>query len=156
MIFSLYIHQDIEDVLTTFGKLDDVINKILQASSDGLIDIFDKPKCRDRQGAKRIEVNITNEDYLETLSYFPPNSSHISLRRIIYWFVENEVYEQLNWKPVTKFIDTKKERMTKDFTSCKELLQKLRIKYKEYELDLNKGIELVNSIIRSINGIQET
>ena len=39
MRVSVYLHRYISDVLKTFGELNDVINRILEACEDGSIDV---------------------------------------------------------------------------------------------------------------------
>ena len=97
MKLSQYLHNDIVDVLKTFGDLNDVVNKILDAADEGYIEVEDKPPCRDRDGCDRYNIDIHNENYLELLRIHGVKSKQISLRRLLYWFVENEIYEELGW-----------------------------------------------------------
>lgn len=116
MRVSVYIHEEIRAILCCYGELDDVINKILDAASAGEFDLMDKPNIGVREGARRFDVDVHNEEYLELMRTYPPNSSKISLRRIIYWFVENEMYELLGWEPVNEYrdrSDVKREKLIK-------------------------------------------
>ncbi len=103
MRLSLYLHDEILAVLKCFGDLDTVIDKILLGISSSDIDIMDKPPAPDRAGAKRVDVNITNEEYIQLLRQFGPRSKKISLRRFLYWFVENEIYELINLEPLNDY-----------------------------------------------------
>ena len=94
MRISLYLHKDIINTLRYYGDISDVINKILELCENDVVDLFDKPAAPPRGDASRIEVNITNSYYLSLMEEFPKNSSKISLRRLLYWFVENDMFEE--------------------------------------------------------------
>jgi hypothetical protein len=95
---SVYLHKDRADILKMFGdNLSDVVNKVLDEYDAGNIDIEDIPECENRQGASRYDVTVTNETYLTMLKTYGPKSKRISLRRILYWFVDNEMYDVLGW-----------------------------------------------------------
>lgn len=97
MKVSVYLHSYVVDTLRMYGKLDDVINAMLDEADNGMFDVTDKPNCESRDGASRYMIDVTNENYLLLMQSYPPNSSKISLRRLIYWFVENEIYEECGW-----------------------------------------------------------
>lgn len=98
MKLSIYLHSSIVDVLKCYGDLDDVVNKILEQGAAGVFDVMNKPPCPGRDGAGRYEIDIVEPTYLEMLETYSPFSSKISLRRLLYWFVENEIYEELGWE----------------------------------------------------------
>ena len=99
MLMSVYLHKEVSDVLRYYGKLDDVVNKILEYWETGLIDLEDKPPAPPRDGATRYGIDIKNEEYIDLMRRYPPNSPKISLRRLLYWFVENDVFDELEWYP---------------------------------------------------------
>ena len=125
MTFSVYLHRPIADVLKCYGDLDSVTNRILALGDEGVIEIMDKPAIPPREGAIRFNINVTNESYLSLLNSFAPNSSHISLRRLLYWFVENEMYNELGWKVVNPYKDAKREAWLKKICKIKSDLSKL-------------------------------
>ena len=100
---SIYLHREIVDTLRCFGELDEVINKILLEAASGKFDLMDKPPCPDRSGAGRYEVDIVEPNYLDLLNIYTPFSPKISIRRLIYWFVENEIYTSLGWEQIKNF-----------------------------------------------------
>ena len=102
MLMSVYLHDEIASVLKCYGNLSDVVNKVLDAASAGAFDFEDKPEAPNRSGARRYDIDITNEDYIE-LHRMYRNSPKISLRRLLYWFVENEMYEILEWQVVNPY-----------------------------------------------------
>jgi hypothetical protein len=100
---SIYLHRQIVDVLNCYGDLNTVVNRILQEAANGKFDIMHKPPCPGRDGAGRYEIDITEPSYLELLSVYGPFSSKISIRRVIYWFIENEMYDEFGWEPIQEF-----------------------------------------------------
>lgn len=104
MIVNLYLHKPIVETLRCYGNLEEVVNRILDAGTAGLIDIMDKPACPPRDGASRYVIDITNADYIDLSINYPPNSCKLSLRRLVYWFVENEIYNELGWTMVNDYV----------------------------------------------------
>lgn len=125
MLISVYLHKNIVDTLRCYGELSEVVNRILDASEEGIFDLTDMPKCRSREGALRFEVNVTNETYLCLLNNYPVNSPRISLRRILYWFVEEEMYDILQWEAVNEYQDRDKERILKRIGGIESSVQRL-------------------------------
>ena len=113
MKISVYLHKYIVDVLKTFGKLSDVINRILEEGDEGKFDICNKPPCEPREGASRYDVDITNEAYLSMFKMYGAKSKSISIRRLLYWFVDYEVYVDLGWEQVNEYIDENQARVNK-------------------------------------------
>ena len=95
MKMSVYLSNAIIAELTAHGPLDEVVDSILQLGADGQIDLEQRPKCGPRGEDRRIDIEITNLYYLELLTHYPQNSTQISLRRLLYWFVENDLCELL-------------------------------------------------------------
>lgn len=110
------------NILVAFGRnLSDVVNKILDEYTVGNIDIVNKPMCPSLEGTRRYCVNINNEDYEELYLQYGPTSPYISLRRLLYWFVDEEIYEELDWNVIVKITDEYKKGVN-DF---KKALNKL-------------------------------
>lgn len=106
MRISVYLSDSIINELTSYGPLDEVVDNILQLGETGQIDLEQRPKCKNREHDRRVDIDVTNMYYLELMTHYPPNSSNISLRRLLYWFVENDLCSMLtpsnvqNDKPV--------------------------------------------------------
>ena len=106
MTINIHLHKEIADSLRCFGDLSTVVNKILQAGALGVIDIMDKDACPDKEGCEHCRIEVTEPNYLELYKMYGPKNRRISLRRLLYWFVENEIYDELGWRPVnTEIID---------------------------------------------------
>jgi hypothetical protein len=105
-----------------------VINAVLDESDNGMFDVFDKPNCDSRDGASRYSVEITNENYLTLMQTYPANSSKISLRRLLYWFVENEIYNECGWtfnNILRRQVDSKIVKKIKDLQTAVTKIQPL-------------------------------
>lgn len=135
MIFSIYLHKHIAETLMCYGDLSDVVNKILEVSEQGIFDVVDMPKCESREGATRYNINVTNETYLSLVESFPPNSPRLSLRRLLYWFVEQEMYEVLEWEATNEYVSQDKEKILKKIGGIESELFKLN-RYLNYEEQL--------------------
>ena len=96
MRVSVYLHRSILEELSYYGELDDVVDRILTLGERGVIDLENKPPCRARTDAKRVSIDVHNAYYITLIRSYPRNSSLISLRRLIYWFVENDMCSLLN------------------------------------------------------------
>lgn len=101
MRVSVYLHQSILDELACYGELDEVVDRILTLGEQGVIDLENRPPCRPRTDAKRVTVDVHNTYYITLVRSYPRNSSLISLRRILYWFVENDMCTLLSTVTVT-------------------------------------------------------
>lgn len=132
MIFSIYLHKHIAETLQCYGDLSEVVNKILDASEQGIFDVVDMPKCESREGATRYNINVTNQTYLSLVESFPPNSPRLSLRRLLYWFVEQEMYEVLEWEVVNVYVSGAKNKILKKIGGIESELLKLN-RYLNYE-----------------------
>lgn len=153
MIFSIYLHKPIAQTLKCFGELSDVVNRILAAGSEGSFDLVDCPPCPSREGATRYNIDVTDETYISLVESFPMNSSRISLRRILYWFVENEFYDVLEWVPVNNYKDEEKVKLLNKISSIYSQLHKLKLKLNSSTEDdaLKEVLEKLNNLKEVIN-----
>ena len=123
MQVSIYLLPDTVQILSQFGNLSEVCDKILQACENGEIDIFNKPSV-ERQLCQRYNVNIYNPYYLSLVDKYSIKSSRISLTRLVNWFAANEVYTMLDWTASTTVRNTAKRKYLLQIQNiCKELYQ---------------------------------
>lgn len=119
MTINIHLHKEIADSLRCFGDLSTVVNRILQAGANGLIDIMDKDACPDKEGCEHCRIEITEPNYLELYTTYGPKNRRISLRRLLYWFVENEIYDELGWQTVnTEIVDKQAILLKKKLNSA--------------------------------------
>jgi hypothetical protein len=112
---------------------------------------MEKPSAPEKKGGRYHQINIREPDYISLLETYGVKSSRISLRRLLYWFVENEIYDELGWEPVEEFTDCKK---TKAYESISELKQAL-YKCKEYLSDTPENDRIVKEFKNLLNNIEE-
>lgn len=146
---SIYLHQSIVDVMRCYGTLDEVVNRILELGAAGEFDILHKPPCPNRTTAGRYEIEITEPNYLEMLEMFGPYSSKVSIRRIIYWFIENELYEEYGWEPISEYKNKRKELLNKKLSNALNEMEKS----KRYAL--GDMTESITAICENIKNLQE-
>lgn len=123
---DIRLHKEYCEILTQFGSLSHVTNCILHACEIGAIDVFDKPVAPPKDGTQKCIITIDNVWYEGLLKDFGAKNSRISLRRLLYWFVDNEVYNDIGLQiDATKInkIDTK---FVREKASCIEQLKKLQ------------------------------
>lgn len=130
---SIYLHQEIIDILNCFGKMNDVVNRLLEECINNGSIYGEMEKAPDRTGARRLVFFIRKD----LISQLP----RMSLRPIIYWFVENEIYNELGWK------------MSKEYGV--ELKEKINKQYLETLASLNKLNDLLNGKIDDAINIVE-
>ena len=128
MLISVYLEPYVVDIIRCYGEPSDVINRMLDGAFSGDYDVFDKPSAGPRtQEAYRIEVDVTNENYIELMNSFPVNSPRTSLRRFVHWFIDNEMPEQLGWEVCNEYLSKEKNRVRKllrNIESCSQTLKK--------------------------------
>ena len=149
MIQSVYLHKYVVDTLCLFGDLSEVVNRILQEGADGNIELLDRPQCANRNGAGRYNINIYQPDYIDLLQSYAVNSPKLSIRRILYWFVDFSVYEDLGWKQVNAYEDKELKRLLKHIDTARSSLKRVGILKKDdrkVERELIVIDELINKL----------
>lgn len=140
MIFSVYLHDYVADTLKCYGTLDEVVNKILETSEQGIFDVIDMPKCEPRDGATRYNIDVTNEYYITLVNAYSINSPKISLRRILYWFVQQEMADVLGWVPSNEYKDRQKVKILKKLNAVRAELERISMLLTENENNFMKAI----------------
>lgn len=147
MKVSVYLHDEIRAILCCYGTLEEVVNKVLDAGSAGEFDVMNKPQIPVRDGAHRFEVDVTNEEYLAILRSYPPNSSKVSLRRLLYWFVENEMYEALGWEVTNKYVDNRDKKRMK---LAKRIRQDLEALLQVVDSSIYNQVQEITNFIKEL------
>lgn len=146
MIVSVYLSSELHQILCCYGSLDDVVNKILDAGTQGLIDIMQKPSAPEKRGGAYYHINVRNQDYVTLMETYGPKSSRISLRRLLYWFVENEVYEELGWEANEEYVDKRENQKHQAIIELKQALFKARTIIPEHRGEIDEFRNLINEI----------
>jgi hypothetical protein len=149
MTISLYLHEEYINILRCFGNIDEAIDRLLEECEIGNIELMDHDAAPSREGAMRINVNVTNEYYLDLYYKFGSNSKRISLRRLIYWFIDNAVYDSLQWNTTSEYVNSKKEKYRRKINDACSILTKVKkdLPTKDREL-----LEIALSYIEKIKG----
>lgn len=146
MKLSVYLHEQYDAILKTFGNINEVTNKILDYCYSNNIDITSIPNAISRDGAKRVEIVVTNEDYLTDYSMCP-NSPRFSLRKILYWFVDNEIFNELGWKQSNMFINKKLMSINKHLQDILNSIGRLQFEVYPEDVEL---LREARQIIKSL------
>ena len=94
------LHEDYYNVLTQFGTLDQVVDKAINAIEAGSIDLDNIPACPPLTGTHKYIVTVDNLFYDDLVQIYGSHSNRISMRRILYYIVDSELYNTLHWEPV--------------------------------------------------------
>jgi hypothetical protein len=94
------LHEDYYNVLTQFGTLNQVVDKAINAIEAGSIDLDCIPACPPLTGTHKYIVTVDNLFYDDLVQIYGSHSNRISMRRILYYIVDSELYNTLRWEPV--------------------------------------------------------
>ena len=131
---SLYLEPYVIEVLKAFGNsLDEVVNRILDVTKE-TVDIASLPVAEKLNNTcRRVEVVITEPTYLSYVEVMGRNSKKLSLRRLLYWFVNNEQYVEYGFEPVGG-PDKRLERYCIKLSECIKTINKVEQHYGKSEL----------------------
>ena len=108
---------------------------------------MDKPVIPNRDGASRYTVDVTNDDYIQLVRMYPENSVRVSLRRLLYWFVENEMYDFLDWEVISDYKDENTVQFERLLVRARQTTEKLQ---KYAPIEHRDSIENMLMIIKSM------
>lgn len=150
---TVYLSYPVIDVLKCLGpSLDDVVNQILAYGEQGLFDLENKPPVGTRTDGKHCTINVTNQHYIDLVATLGEKNNNISLRRLLHWFVEEEIYEECGWEVTSGMsVSVIKERADriKDYKSFSKI--------KSQVMELNKSYEsnTLYDVIRLLNKFEQ-
>lgn len=94
---KIYLHNYILKIFSKYGGADNCINKIIDEAMSGKFDYEDSEPAPERSDGKYVYVNIVNQDFIQLINMYGVKSKRVSLRRMIYKYIDEELYEY--WKP---------------------------------------------------------
>ena len=97
MKVTVRLHDEYYRYLLQFGLLQEVIDRILQSICDKQIDFEQFDKVPDVKGARNLTVEIDNPFYLELVDTYGIHNYKISIRRMLYWFVDYDMGNEWGW-----------------------------------------------------------
>jgi len=102
-----------------------VANELVNAGMAGAFDFGELPSCPKNGEVSRYDINITNEEFIELRTVCGAKSKKLSLRRVLYWFVDTEAWETLNLEAKSKLIQEKTIKYISRASNIAEELVKL-------------------------------
>lgn len=153
MKYNLNISKDYYDILVMFGDINDVIDKVLKIVERGEIDIDNLPDSVVRGPKKHIVVNIDSEWYEHMQGIYGPTSPRISISRLLYYFVDNELYVDYDWKIVRKCDDKTSNKLLKILDDVDRNIGQLKHLVKDTQ-DYNKLEQIYKDLYDIINKLR--
>lgn len=87
---------DATNYLLQYGDtLSEAVDNVLSAIIDSGGTLSDKPSFESSSDEVQRYVDVTNVDYLTLYSIYSSKSSRVSLRRVLYWFIGNDMGTKL-------------------------------------------------------------
>lgn len=145
---DIRLHKEYYDVLVQFGTLSYTVNCILAACEIGAIELFDKPKAPPKEGTQKHIITIDNPWYEGLLDDMGAKNSHISLRRLLYWFVDEEVYTLIGLEPNTNNKTILDSRFARIKADCIQQLLKMR------DVSSRATIVKIDDILRQLKEVE--
>lgn len=150
MVYSteIALEQDVIDYLHCFGKINEVVNKWLDQAFVENIDICNKPAVKASLPTHRVRITITNDEYIELVKVYGGfNHPSISLKRMLYWLMYDEVLEQYGWKQLTK-----REKNENTLAAINKIFKDLGNLQKVVPIDLQPVANLLNELLEDLDG----
>lgn len=92
------------NILSMFGTMDEVTAKALELCENGEILLETLPPVYADETSKTFQVVINNNYYENLREIYGPTSPKVSIRKLLCYIVENEVYTDYKW-PVVRLYD---------------------------------------------------
>lgn len=147
MKINILLHQNYYDYLTMFGSLDDVTDIILARLGENAYGLPKLIQTGDK--CTHYVVNVTNEEYLDMVRIRGAKSSYCSLRRILYYAVDNNILEET--VPIlSKTVTDNSAR----FAECVLKISKLCAKATSYVKTRTQAV-MLNDIIAMCTHLEE-
>ena len=102
MKIHVTIPQSTYDTLIRFGNINEVVNKVCDLIIADKVPYIDLPALQSRKGHKQFDVYLQNEAFIELYETMQVASKPIRLRRVLQYFVDNEMYVDFEWPIVNE------------------------------------------------------
>ena len=100
---NITMSEECYKILLLFGTIDEVVQKALVLVEKGEIDLESCPYVQQFGKLKHIVVTIDNPYYESLRALYGATSPKASINRLLYYIVDNEIYEACGWKQVNKY-----------------------------------------------------
>lgn len=147
---SVYLDNYVLDGLTLFGPLSEVVDKVLTCCISD-VDVSELPKAPPiTPETRRVNITVTNEEFLMLSDTYGATSKKVSLRRILYWFVDNAMYENYDCFEVNQSKDNRRFRYITRLNDFESFVDKLEKHY----CSTDTCVELRSAINKAIGELQ--
>lgn len=148
---TVYLDQESINLLEMYGDISHVTDMVLEYMFEQGLTPSQLPSVVIRNNCKRVNIQVTNEDYIALTQLYPAKSSAISLRRVLNWFITNEIYSEWPITPTNTINNKKQDKFKSKLLTIKTKLINLN-KLLNSE-NLTNAIEFIDKEIN--NGKQE-
>ena len=147
MIINLLIDEPTAKIMQYYGDISEVVNKILEHGARGDIPLMDLPPApQPLPGTKQYKINVTDLNYLKLCDIYGTKSQRISLRRIVYWFMDNEKYIDFEWTSDKSNYDEGKQELLNVLAEVESSLYKLyKITRSKHALIIKSEMDLLRN-----------
>lgn len=135
------------------------VDAILYLGEIGCIELEQLPPPPPRDGDKRVEIEVTNQFYLQLLTKYNISSAKTSLRRIIYWALEQGVYEEYSDVIADYFASRRGEgeqldNHTTTAVYINRALNYMRSAYTQALVECHPQIDTIEHILKELSSIK--
>lgn len=97
MRVSVRVHDEYYKYMTQFGQFAETIDRLLTEINSRQIDFEQFDKVPPVNGTRNIMVEINNSFYIALVEQYGVHNYKISIRRMIYWFVDYDMGNEWGW-----------------------------------------------------------
>lgn len=145
---NIAIDNSYYNILRLFGTMDEVVDKALKLVEQGEIDFERCPQIPTTKNCRHIVVAISNPYYEELRALHGATSSKISINRLLYYIVDNELYYTYGWE--RNFELSKDQKRQVESWKCDIMyriskLSRLLVSH-EQQVSLQKAFDIIKEL----------
>ena len=145
---NIAIDNNYYNILRLFGTMDEVVDKALKLVEQGEIDFDRCPQIPTTKNCRHIVVAISNPYYEELRALHGATSSKISINRLLYYIVDNELYYTYVWE--RNFELSKDQKRQVESWKCDIMyritkLSRLLVSH-EQQVSLQKAFDIIKEL----------
>ena len=108
------------------------------------------PPAPDKIDATRYTIDVENETYIALVEHYGATSNKCGIRRLIYYFIDNEMYE--GWPVVNNYVDDKRDYLRRRLKEMRYILTKIENKWDYDTTKIYECKEIINELEEFVNG----
>lgn len=148
MKIKLVVPNDTYSILCQLGPVDEVVNKIAKLVGMEEIPYDDLPLVGGRNGQKQFFVDITDEDFLALYELQVLVHRPIRMRRVVQYFVDNELYNDPIWADMPIVKVSKTDSRAAKLSDIVIQLASMRT-WHPYEKNISQAIESLREVVNA-------